>query len=168
MTTLNPTCSEAVFRLGGELFEVDTSTISERELFVERLKRMDDGELDDYEPLENRGGGANFYALEYLIEARKQLGKEIFFRLPSDIVNEIDEGVIALVVGRERYYLPRSPEELFLVLLREGEEVEVAALRTEANKICQLFRGWKKGEMTREQFRAKALAILLLEAGRWR
>jgi len=165
MTTPNPVCSEAVFRLGGELLEISTESADSLDYFVEWLKTADDDRLDDYEPLDNVGGGANFELLEALIEARKQLGKGAFSKLPTDVAWKWEEKTIAVVVGKE-CHLPKSLEELYLALLREEREAEVAVVRPEAEEICRLFRRWKRGKMTKEQFKAKALALLLLEAGR--
>ena len=160
---LNPTCSEAVFRLGGKMLKLSADSRSELEWFVEWLKTADDGELDGCEI--HIGGGGLFYVLANLVKARRQLGRETFSKIPIDKAWEAGNWVIAVVVGKE-CHLPQSREELFLALLREGKEAEVAVLEPEAEEICRLFKEWKRGEMTREQFRGKALALLLLEAGR--
>jgi hypothetical protein len=163
MSILNPTCSEAVFRLGGEMFYVHTDDSDEVESFGEQLKEVEDDEaLESYEPLDNIGGGADFYALEKLIELRKKLGKELFRRVPRERMWDIDEQTVAVVLGKE-CHVARSPEELFAALLEEGKEAEAVELSESAKKICRLFRGWKEGKMTKEEFRGKALAVLLLE-----
>ena len=166
MTTLNPVCSEAVFRLGEKWFRLWTDIKDDMRWFVRWLKNADDGELDGYRTIDDGRGEAHIYIIKGLIKARRRLGKRAFSRLPADVAWEWEEGTIAVVVGRKRHYLPKKPEELFLALLREGEQAEAVAVRPEAKKLCELFRKWKEGKMTREQFRAKALAILLLEAGR--
>jgi hypothetical protein len=162
-TVPNPTCSEAVFRLGGEMFYVHTDDSDEVESFGEQLKEVEDDEaLESYEPLDNRGGGADFYALEKLIKLRKKLGKELFRRVPRERMWDIDEQTVAVVLGKECHIASR-PEEFFAALLEEGKEAEAVALSESAEEILRLFRGWKEGKITKEEFRAKALALLLLE-----
>jgi hypothetical protein len=155
---LNPVCSEAVFRLGGREFRVDTSRCEE-ESFASELAEMDDKDIRNYRFIDNIGGGADFTTIEKLIAARKQLGREAFAKIPMDMIRQMDPSeTIAVVVGRD-CHLVRRPGQLLEALLTEGVEAEVAVLGSEkARQIGALFKRWKSGEMTREEFRAEALS----------
>jgi hypothetical protein len=156
---LNPVCSEAVFRLGGREFRVDTSACEE-EYLASELAEMDDEDIRDYTYVENVGGGADFPAIERLIAARRQLGKRAFAKMPPEVIRSMDRETIAIVVGGECHLIKR-PGQLLEVLLAEGVGAEVAVLSSEkARQIRALFRRWKGGEMTRDEFRARALSLL--------
>jgi hypothetical protein len=155
---LNPVCSEAVFRLGGREFRVDTSRCEE-ESFASELAEMDDKDIRDYRFIDNIGGGADFPTIEKLIAARKQLGREAFAKIPPEAIRALDRETIAIVVG-EGCHLVRRPGQLLEALLAEGVGAEVAVLGSEkARQISALFRRWKSGEITGEEFRARALSL---------
>lgn len=163
MSVLNPTCSEAVFRLGDEEFEVSTENGADLFEFLKTLKEMD--EIGAFEAIDNVGGGANFYAIELAINLKKTLGDRFDPEKVYDLVWDAEESDVAVVAGKEMV-LAKSPEQLFSLLMehgREAEALEMWATDQKTREILLLFRGWKEGKITKEEFRAKALALLLLE-----
>jgi hypothetical protein len=156
---LNPVCSEAVFRIGGESIRLKTDSFPEEgfERFVKALKKASETDLRRCKVVED--GGADLDLLWKLVRLRKDLGKETFAKITSIDLWEIEEKVI--VIGKHLHIVDR-PGEFFSALLEEGPSARVSFgryVRVETlRKINSLFERWKRGEIKREEFRAEALS----------
>ena len=84
---LNPNCSEAVFRLDGKVWRVETDYGESIENFVKKLaKSCPKDPFRSYKFIRNEGGGANVLLLESLIclaslYKRNIISKQKFYEL---------------------------------------------------------------------------------------
>jgi hypothetical protein len=116
---LNPVCSEAVFRIGGESIRLKTDSFPEEgfERFVKALKKASETDLRRCKVVED--GGADLDLLWKLVRLREDLGKETFAKITSIDLWEIDEKVI--VIGKHLHIVDR-PGEFFSVTAGRGAE----------------------------------------------
>lgn len=158
---LQPTCSEAVFKLGEVRYEIYTDEGSSLDAFVKTLAEVDDSDVECYEPLDNIGGGADFELIERLIEIRKVLGKKIFKMLLEKNANfdDLDTQKPWLIRGDTVREL-NSPSDF--LKLKKTDKVFTGP-DSEFGKLTEIFNEYSSGKIGRKKYIAKILANSFLE-----
>ena len=154
--TLNPTCSEAVFRLGGRVFRIWTDRYPTG--LVDEL--IETGAGGDYEPLDNNGGGADFKYVERMLKVYKDYKRKV---LDEEDLRKIDEAyeedLPILLADGEIHKVNRVSQLSGILLASRPKKVYLVPWAPgEMRELLELYRSLQNGRIDEVEFRAICLA----------